>query len=48
MPAALGSSHSAETLLREIGHLCDYLLFDEAWAGFMKFHPLFRMRFGMG
>ena len=43
-----GSINSAETLLRKIGHLCDYLLFDEAWAGFMKFHPLFRGRFGMG
>ncbi len=27
---------------QRIGHLCDYILFDEAWAGFMKFHPLFR------
>src|SRR5215469_8486844 len=36
-----GSIHSAEALLHKIGHLCDYLLFDEAWAGFMKFHPLF-------
>jgi ornithine decarboxylase len=43
-----GTIHSAEALLRKIGHLCDYLLFDEAWAGFMKFHPLFRGRFGMG
>ena len=43
-----GTIHSAETLLHKIGHLCDYLLFDEAWAGFMKFHPLFRGRFGMG
>jgi ornithine decarboxylase/arginine decarboxylase len=43
-----GTIHSAEALLRKIGHLCDYLLFDEAWAGFMKFHPLFEGRFGMG
>ena len=32
----------------KIGHLCDYLMFDEAWAGFMKFHPIFRGRFAMG
>ena len=25
-----------------------YLLFDEAWAGFMKFHPLYAGRFAMG
>ena len=24
-------------ILARIGHLCDYVLFDEAWAGFMKF-----------
>ena len=35
-------------ILRRIGHLCDYIVFDEAWAGFMKFHPLFRDRFAMG
>ena len=28
--------------------MCDYILFDEAWAGFMKFHPLFAGRFAMG
>ncbi|AHJ62296.1 Ornithine decarboxylase [Granulibacter bethesdensis] len=43
-----GTIHSAEEVLATIGHLCDYILFDEAWAGFMKFHPLFRGRFGMG
>jgi ornithine decarboxylase/arginine decarboxylase len=35
-------------VVRRIGHLCDYILFDEAWAGFMKFHPIYRGRFGMG
>ena len=35
-------------ILERIGHLCDYILFDEAWAGFMKFHPLFAGRFAMG
>jgi ornithine decarboxylase/arginine decarboxylase len=35
-------------ILQRIGHLCDYILFDEAWAGFMKFHPLYAGRFAMG
>jgi ornithine decarboxylase len=43
-----GSIHSAEMILTRIGHLCDYILFDEAWAGFMKFHPLYAGRFAMG
>jgi len=43
-----GTIVSAEEVVARIGHLCDYILFDEAWAGFMKFHPLFRGRFGMG
>ena len=43
-----GTIYSAEQIIARIGHLCDYILFDEAWAGFMKFHPLFRGRFGMG
>jgi arginine/lysine/ornithine decarboxylase len=43
-----GTIHNAEMILRRIGHLCDYILFDEAWAGFMKFHPLYAGRFAMG
>ena len=43
-----GTIYSAEMILRKIGHLCDYILFDEAWAGFMKFHPLYAGRFAMG
>jgi len=35
-------------ILDRIGHLCDYILFDEAWAGFMKFHPLFSGHYAMG
>ena len=35
-------------IVEKIGHLCDYILFDEAWAGFMKFHPLYAGRFAMG
>lgn len=37
-----------QEILEKIGHLCDYILFDEAWAGFMKFHPLYARRFAMG
>ncbi len=43
-----GTIYSAEMILARIGHLCDYVLFDEAWAGFMKFHPLYAGRFAMG
>lgn len=43
-----GTIYSAEQVLARIGHLCDYILFDEAWAGFMKFHPLYAGRFAMG
>ncbi|MFC0406668.1 Orn/Lys/Arg family decarboxylase [Roseomonas elaeocarpi] len=43
-----GTIHSADQIIAKIGSLCDYILFDEAWAGFMKFHPLFQGRFGMG
>ena len=35
-------STTPNMILERIGHLCDYILFDEAWAGFMKFHPLYR------
>ncbi|MBD3844160.1 amino acid decarboxylase [Bosea sp. SSUT16] len=43
-----GTIHSAQMILDKIGHLCEYILFDEAWAGFMKFHPLYAGRFAMG
>jgi arginine/lysine/ornithine decarboxylase len=43
-----GTINNAEIILKKIGHLCDYILFDEAWAGFMKFHPIYKGRFGMG
>jgi ornithine decarboxylase len=42
-----GTIYDVGILLRQIGHLCDYILFDEAWAGFLKFHPLFAGRFAM-
>ncbi|MEW6643712.1 MAG: Orn/Lys/Arg decarboxylase N-terminal domain-containing protein [Pseudomonadota bacterium] len=43
-----GTIYNAQKLLEKIGPLCDYILFDEAWAGFMKFHPLYAERFAMG
>jgi ornithine decarboxylase len=43
-----GTIYSAEMIYRALSPLCDYILFDEAWAGFMKFHPLFAGRFAMG
>ncbi|BBU61365.1 amino acid decarboxylase [Methylosinus sp. C49] len=43
-----GTIHNAEWIVGKIGHLCDYILFDEAWAGFMKFHPLYERRYAMG
>ncbi|WP_019906568.1 Orn/Lys/Arg decarboxylase N-terminal domain-containing protein [Methylobacterium sp. 77] len=43
-----GTIYNAQMIMEKIGHLCDYILFDEAWAGFMKFHPLFAGRFAMG
>jgi ornithine decarboxylase/arginine decarboxylase len=43
-----GTIYDAERIVHRIGHLCDYILFDEAWAGFMKFHPLYERRFAMG
>ena len=43
-----GTIIDARHVVEKIGHLCDYILFDEAWAGFMKFHPLFAGRYAMG
>ena len=43
-----GTIYNADMLLQKLGHLCEYILFDEAWAGFMKFHPLFTGHYAMG
>ncbi len=43
-----GTIYNVQMILNRIGHLCDYILFDEAWAGFMKFHPLFSGHYAMG
>ncbi len=43
-----GTIYNVQMILDRIGRLCDYILFDEAWAGFMKFHPLFSGHYAMG
>ncbi len=43
-----GTIYDAEFILERVGPLCEYILFDEAWAGFMKFHPIYAGRFAMG
>lgn len=43
-----GTINNADLLVEKLGPLCDYIMFDEAWAGFMKFHPLYQGRYGMG
>ncbi|HSS88947.1 MAG TPA: Orn/Lys/Arg decarboxylase N-terminal domain-containing protein [Streptosporangiaceae bacterium] len=43
-----GTIYNAQMILDRIGHLCDYILFDEAWGGFLKFHPLFAGHYAMG
>ena len=43
-----GTIYNAEFILERVGPLCDYILFDEAWAGFMKFHPIYAGRYAMG
>jgi Orn/Lys/Arg decarboxylase, major domain len=43
-----GTIYNVRAILDRIGHLCEYVLFDEAWAGFMKFHPLFAGHYAMG
>jgi ornithine decarboxylase len=43
-----GTIYDIQMIVDRIGRLCDYILFDEAWAGFMKFHPLFAGHYAMG
>ena len=43
-----GTIYDARMIFEKLSPLCDYILFDEAWAGFMKFHPIFAGRFAMG
>jgi ornithine decarboxylase len=36
-----GTVYNVHKVLEKIGHLCDYVLWDEAWIGYNAFHPLF-------
>ena len=36
-----GTVYNAGKVMEKIGHLCDYMLWDEAWIGYNAFHPLF-------
>ena len=43
-----GTIYNARKIVEKIGHLCEYIHFDEAWAGFVAFHPLLKDHFSMG
>jgi ornithine decarboxylase len=43
-----GTIYDVGMLLKKLGPMCEYLMFDEAWGGFMKFHPLYKGHFAMG
>lgn len=43
-----GTVYNAKKILEKLGPLCEYIHFDEAWAGFGAFHPLMRDHFSMG
>ncbi len=36
-----GTIYNVQKVLEKIGHLCEYVLWDEAWIGYNAFHPLF-------
>jgi ornithine decarboxylase len=42
-----GVCYNAREFLEKVGPLCDYIVYDEAWMAYAKFHPLYRDRFGM-
>jgi ornithine decarboxylase len=37
-----GTIYNVQKVLEKIGHLCEYVLWDEAWIGYNAFHPLFQ------
>jgi ornithine decarboxylase len=43
-----GTIYNARLILEKLGPLCEYIHFDEAWAGFGAFHPLMKDHFSMG
>lgn len=36
-----GTVYNVRKVMEKIGHLCDYVLWDEAWIGYNAFHPVF-------
>ncbi|HEX7811661.1 MAG TPA: ornithine decarboxylase [Burkholderiales bacterium] len=36
-----GTVYNVRKVMEKIGHLCDYILWDEAWIGYNAFHPLY-------
>ena len=36
-----GTIYNVRDVVDRVGHLCDYILFDEAWGAYLPFHPLF-------
>lgn len=43
-----GTIYNVRSVLDRIGHLCEYILFDEAWGAYLHFHPLFHNNCAMG
>jgi ornithine decarboxylase len=37
-----GTVYNVRKVMEKIGHLCDYILWDEAWIGYNAFHPLYQ------
>jgi ornithine decarboxylase len=37
-----GTVYNVRKVMEKIGHLCDYVLWDEAWIGYNAFHPLYK------
>lgn len=37
-----GTIYNAKQVVKKIGHLCDYILFDSAWVGYEQFIPLMK------
>lgn len=37
-----GTIYNVRKVMEKIGHLCEYVFWDEAWIGYNAFHPLFK------
>ncbi|MFT8414161.1 MAG: ornithine decarboxylase [Oenococcus oeni] len=37
-----GTIYNAKQVIKKIGHLCDYILFDSAWVGYEQFIPMMK------